>query len=76
MKVPPRKYLIRIDDRYLAEFVQYWLAYDKPCNLLWRKVRSEGLTGIRVIIETDEAASFLLRAYQKIGFSFTEESIK
>ena len=76
MKLPPKKYLIQIGDDYLAAFIRYWISYEKPCNLLWRKPVHDGLTAIRVIIETDEAASFLYRAKNMIGFKISEEEIK
>lgn len=76
MKVPAKKYIIQIGDRYLAEFIQYWLSYDKPCNLLWRKPNSDGVTAIIVTIETEESASFLYRAYQKIHFGLIEKKME
>nr|DAL14115.1 MAG TPA_asm: hypothetical protein [Caudoviricetes sp.] len=41
--------------------------YDQPCSLLFQKPRTEGLTAVKLIVDNDEAASFLLRAKEKTG---------
>ena len=68
MKVPPVKYLIKIKDMYLAAFIQYWIEYDKPCNLLWRKPKTEGFTAVIVVIDNDDAVMFLARAKENLSF--------
>ena len=68
MKVPPVKYLIKIKDMYLAAFIQYWIEYDKPCNLLWRKPKTEGFTAVIVVIDNDDAVMFLSRAKENLSF--------
>ena len=72
MKVPPVKYLVKLKDMYLAAFIQYWVEYDKPCNLLWRKPKTEGFTAIILVVDNDDAVIFLSRAMQALSFSIQE----
>ena len=72
MKVPPVKYLVKLKDMYLAAFIQYWVEYDKPCNLLWRKPKTEGFTAIILVVDNDDALVFLARAMQALSFSIQE----
>ena len=72
MKIPPVKYLVRLKDMYLAAFIQYWVEYDKPCNLLWRKPKTEGFTAIILVVDNDDAVVFLARAMQALSFSIQE----
>lgn len=72
MKVPPVKYLVKLKDMYLAAFIQYWVEYDKPCNLLWRKPKTEGFTAIILVVDNDDAVVFLARAMQALSFSIQE----
>lgn len=67
MQRPPKKYIVQIDNFRLAEFIFYWTYYDQPCPLLFQKPKTEGLTAIKLIVDSDEAASFLLRAKEKTG---------
>ena len=67
MQRPPKKYIVQIDNFRLAEFIFYWMYYDQPCSLLFQKPRTEGLTAVKLIVDKDEAASFLLRAKEKTG---------
>lgn len=68
MKVPPVKYIVKIKDMYLAAFIQYWIEYDKPCKLLWRKPNTNGFTGVIVVIDNDDAVMFLARAKENLSF--------
>lgn len=68
MKIPPVKYLVKIKDAYLAAFIQYWIEYDKPCNLLWRKPKTEGFTAVIVVVDNDDAVMFLARAKENLSF--------
>ena len=72
MKIPPVKYLVKLKDMYLAAFIQYWVEYDKPCNLLWRKPKTEGFTAIILVVDNDDAVIFLARAMQALSFSIQE----
>lgn len=67
MQRPPKKYIVQIDNFRLAEFIFYWMYYDQPCSLLFQKPRTEGLTAVKLIVDNDEADSFLLRAKEKTG---------
>ncbi|RGV48985.1 hypothetical protein DWW10_20745 [Bacteroides intestinalis] len=67
MQRPPKKYIVQIDNFRLAEFIFYWMYYDQPCSLLFQKPRTEGLTAVKLIVDNDEAANFLLRAKEKTG---------
>ena len=67
MQRPPKRYIVQIDNFRLAEFIFYWMYYDQPCSLLFQKPRTEGLTAVKLIVDNDEAANFLLRAKEKTG---------
>lgn len=67
MKRIPEKFIVQIDNFHLAEFIFYWNYYGQPCSLLLQKPKTEGLTAIKLVIDSDEAASFLLRAKEKTG---------
>lgn len=67
MQRPPKKYIVQIDNFRLAEFIFYWMYYDQPCSLLFQKPRTEGLTAVKLMVDNDEAANFLLRAKEKTG---------
>lgn len=67
MKRPPIKFLVQIDENRLSELIYYWNYYEKPCNLLFRKPRTEGLAAVILIVDNDEAANFLLRVKEKTG---------
>ena len=61
----PTNYIVQIDNFHLGEFIFYWNYYGQPCPLLLQKPKTEGLTAIRLVVDSDEAASFLLRAKEK-----------
>lgn len=67
MKRPPVNCIVQIDNFRLAEFIFYWIYYNQPCCLLFQKPNTEGLTAIKLIVDSDEAATFLLRAREKTG---------
>lgn len=67
MKRIPEKFIVQIDNFHLAEFIFYWNYYEQPCSLLFQKPNTEGLTAIRLVVDSDEAASFLYRAKEKTG---------
>ena len=63
----PIKYIVQIDNFHLGEFIYYWNYYEQPCSLLLQKPNTEGLTAIKLVVDSDESASFLLRAKEKTG---------
>ena len=67
MQRMPVKYIVQIDNFRLAEFIYYWIYYGQPCSLLLQKPKTEGLTAVRLVVDSDEAATFLLRAKEKTG---------
>lgn len=67
MKREPINYVVQIGDRYLAELIYYWIYYDKPCTLRIIKPETEGLVGVKLIIDSDQAADFLQRVKDKTG---------
>lgn len=67
MRRIPVKYIVQIDNFRLSEFIFYWHYYEQPCSLLLQKPRTEGLTAVRLVVDSDEAATFLLRAKEKTG---------
>ncbi len=63
----PLNYIVQIDNFRMAEFLFYWIYYEQPCSLLFQKPTTEGLTAIKLTVNNDEAATFLLRAKEKTG---------
>lgn len=54
----PVKYIVQIDNFHVADFIFYWNYYDQPCSLLLQKPKTEGLTAIKLVVDSDETASF------------------
>lgn len=67
MKRLPIKFIVQIDEIRLPELISYWVYYDKPCDLLFRKPKTEGLAAVILTVDSDEAAEFLLRVKEKTG---------
>lgn len=67
MQRPPVNYIVQIGDRYLSELLYYWLYYDKPCSLLIQAPKTEGVTAVKIVVDSDRAAEFLLRVKDKTG---------
>lgn len=67
MKRPPENYIVKIQDSFLAEFLYYWIQHDKVCSLLFQKPSTDGLTAIKLIIDSDESAEFLQAAKNATG---------
>lgn len=67
MQRPPVKYIIQIGDRYLSELIYYWLYYDKPCPLFIQEPNTAGVSAVRLVVDSDRAADFLLRVKEKTG---------
>ncbi len=55
----PKNYIIQIQDSYLNQFIYYWIQYEKPCSILFQKPITNGLTAIKMVIDTNESAEFL-----------------
>lgn len=67
MNRPAKKYIICIDNMYLADLMFYWIYYDQPCSMLIQKPNTRGLTAVRILVDNDEAANFLYRLKEKTG---------
>ncbi len=65
MDRPPLNYIIRIDNMYLAQLMFCWVYYNQPCSILIHKPNTEGLTAVKVVVDNDDAASFILRLKEK-----------
>lgn len=63
----PINFIIQIDDFRLSELIYYWNHFNKPCSLLFQKPKSEGLAAVKLVVDNDEAAEFLLRVKEKTG---------
>lgn len=63
----PVNFIIQIDDFRLSELIYYWNHFNKPCSLLFQKPKSEGLAAVKLVVDNDEAAEFLLRVKEKTG---------
>lgn len=66
--------VIQIHDSYLAEFMFHWIQHDKPCNLLFQKPKNEYLTAIRLVMDSNETASFILNAHKTTGCKVYEKT--
>lgn len=64
----PKNYIVQIQDSYLSQFIYYWIQYEKPCSILFQKPMTAGLTAIKAVVETNEAAQFLLDVQEVTGF--------
>ena len=67
MKRPPLKFIVQIDENRLSELIYYWNYYNKPCDLLFCKPKTEGLAAVILTVASDESADFLLRVKEKTG---------
>lgn len=67
---PPVKYIIQIDNMYLADVMFYWTYYEQPCSLLFVPPNTAGLTAIKLVVDNDEAANFMMRLREKTGCKF------
>lgn len=67
MQRPPVNYIVQISDSYLSELIYYWLYYDKPCSLLIQAPKTEGVTAVKLVVDSDRSAEFLLRVKDKTG---------
>lgn len=67
MQRPPVKYIFQIGDRYLSKLIYYWLYYDKPCPLFIQEPNTAGVSAVRLVVDSDRAAEFLLRVKEKTG---------
>lgn len=65
MKRPPINYILQIDTVLLNEVMFLWSYYDQPCSMLLLKPKTEGLTAIKVVVASDEAATFVERVIKK-----------
>jgi hypothetical protein len=63
----PVKYIVQIDNFHVADFIFYWNYYDQPCSLLLQKPKTEGLTAIKLVVDSDEAASFFAQGEGEDG---------
>lgn len=45
----------------------YWVYFNQPCSLLFQKPKTEGLSAVKLVVDSDESASFLLRVKEKTG---------
>lgn len=67
-----RTYIIGVEDKYVSEVLCWWIHYDKPCNLLFVKPKTEGLTAIKVTVETNDTANFVLKLKDRIKCNLFE----
>lgn len=67
MERPPKYYIIQIDDSKLSQFISYWIDYLKPCSLLFQSPNTEGLTAIKLIVNSTESADFVLATKINLG---------
>lgn len=67
MNKDPINYIISIDDSMLAEFFYWWAYHNKPCPFLVLKPKTEGLTAIKLTVNSNETADFLLKVKSRTG---------
>lgn len=67
MKRPALHFILQIDECRISELIYYWNYMNKPCSLLLQKPKTEGLTAVKVVVDSDEAADFVYRVKEKTG---------
>lgn len=70
--VDSNKYIVKIDNMYLSEFMFLWAYYGQPCDLLFQKPKTVGSSGIWVVAASESAKRFLKRAKEKTGCELFE----
>lgn len=63
--IKPILYIIGIENHYAAEVLYWWNYYLKPCNLLFIKPKTPGLTAIKVLVDNYETTQFILKVKER-----------
>lgn len=67
-QIEPQRIIAQIDDSLIAEFISYWLMFDKPCPLtITPSDKSPGLVGIGFTVSDYKTMEFMERAVSKTG---------
>lgn len=70
----PKSIIIQIQNCYLAELIYHWIQEGKPCSLLFQKPKCEDLTAIRLVVDSNESASFILHVCRATGCKIYEKT--
>lgn len=79
---PPQRMCAQLDDSLVAQFLGYWMMYNKPCSLTIHKAKENpSLVGICFTVSHDdrETLEFMTTAVSKTGarlWNLTEEKEK
>lgn len=55
----PLNLIVQIEDGLLAQLLYYWTYYGKPCRLLLRPARTEGLTAVCLRMDNADTGSLV-----------------
>ena len=67
---PPQRMCAQLDDSLIAQFLSYWLMYNKPCELTFvPSKKSPSLVGICFTVRNDDrdTLEFMVTASSKTG---------
>ena len=79
---PPQRMCAQLDDSLIAQFLGYWLMYNKPCKLtIVGSEKSPALVGVCFTVRNDDyrTMEFMQTACAKTGaklWNLTEEKEK
>lgn len=63
----PRRVAVRLEERLIAEFIYYWIMYEKPCKLTIQPAKTPGLVGISFTINNNNILEFKEKVVSKTG---------
>lgn len=72
----PRKLIIQVEDSLLGQVLYYWTYYQKPCPLLLRGAKTEGLTGLTVNMNNPDAGSFVFILIERLQVKLYDADTK
>ncbi|MCD7926666.1 MAG: hypothetical protein LUI85_19095 [Bacteroides sp.] len=65
---PPQRMAVQLDDSLMAEFLSYWIIYNKPCVLTIKPSdKSSGVVGICFTVDNNNTLEFMEKAVSKTG---------
>ena len=60
MEGSPVNLIVCVDNFYMQDFIFQWMYCNQPCKLLFEKPKTPGLTAVKLMVDNDEAANFIL----------------
>lgn len=72
----PRKLIIQVEDSLIGQVLYYWIYYQKPCQLLLRGAKTEGITGLTVNMNNPDAGSFVFILIERLNVRLYDAETK